>query len=103
MPTREELYDEADRLKESGQLEAAVAKLQETVALDPTYALAHAGLAKHLTTLKRHDEAIVHALKVVELEPNEPFSYTALSVIYQRAGKIREAEDAKARANGMFG
>lgn len=97
------MYDEADRLKESGKLEEAVAKLQEALAVDPAYALAHAGLAKHLTTLKRHDEAIAHALKVAELEPNEPFSYTALSVIYQRAGKIREAEDAKAKANSMAG
>ena len=44
------------------------------------------------------EEAIYHAQKVVELEPEDTFSYTALSVIYQRCGRIPEAEEAKARA-----
>jgi hypothetical protein len=35
---------------------------------------------------------------VVELEPDDGFSYTALSVIYQRCGRIAEAEHAKAMA-----
>jgi hypothetical protein len=35
---------------------------------------------------------------VVELEPDDTFSYTALSVIYQRCGRIPEAEHAKAMA-----
>ena len=38
------------------------------------------------------------SLAVVELEPNDTFSYTALSVIYQRCGRIAEAEHAKAMA-----
>ena len=48
--------------------------------------------------LAKHDDAIRHGLKVCELEPNEPFSFTAMSVTFQRAGKIPEAEDAMARA-----
>ncbi len=44
------------------------------------------------------DKAIEHARKVVELEPDDAFSYTALSVIYQRCGRIPEAEHAKAMA-----
>ena len=36
--------------------------------------------------------------KSSELEPDDTFSYTALSVIYQRCGKIPEAEHAKALA-----
>lgn len=98
MATREELYDEADRLKDDGKNEEAVAKLQEALAVDPGYALAHSALAVVLTRLKRHDEAVAHALKVCELEPKDPFSFTALSVTCQRAGKIMEAEDAMARA-----
>jgi hypothetical protein len=38
---------------------------------------------------------------VCELEPNDPFSFTALSVTLQRAGKIPEAEEALARARMM--
>ena len=44
------------------------------------------------------EKAVYHAKKVVELEPDDTFSYTALSVIYQRCGMIPEAEHAKAIA-----
>ena len=98
MPTLDEKYDEADRLKVSGNFAEAADKLQEIVAEDPSYALAHSALAVVLGKLGRHDEAIVHGLKVTELEPNDAFSFTALSVTYVRAGRIMEAEDAKARA-----
>ena len=79
------LYDEADQLKDAGKLEEAVAKLYEALAVDLNYGLAHAALAVVLQKLGRHGEAIQHARKVCEIEPEDPFSYTALSVTYQRA------------------
>ena len=95
------LYDEADRLKAEGNLEAAAAKLKDALALDEKYALAHSALAVVLQRLGQHEEAIAAAKRVTELEPNDPFSYTALSVTYQRAyagtqqmGYIRLAEEA---------
>ena len=103
MATREELYDEADKLKNAGNNEEAVAKLNETLAVDPTYTLAHSALAVVLTRLKRHDEAVAHAQKVCELEPNDAFSFTALSVACQRAGRILDAENAMARARMLQG
>lgn len=103
MATREELYDEADKLKNAGKNEEAVAKLNETLAVDPTYTLAHSALAVVLTRLKRHDEAVAHAQKVCELEPNDAFSFTALSVACQRAGRILDAENAMARARTLQG
>ena len=103
MPTREELYDEADKLKDAGENEAAVAKLEAALAVDSGFALAHSALAVVLTRLKRHEDAVAHALKVCELEPNDPFSFTALSVTCQRAGKIMEAENAMAKAHMLQG
>jgi Tfp pilus assembly protein PilF len=103
MPTNEQLYDEADRLKDDGKLEEAVAKLLELVAQDPNYALAHSALAVIYGRLKRHDDAVRHGLIVCQLEPNDPFSFTAMSVTYQRGGKIPEAEDAMAKARMMQG
>ena len=85
MPNVSELYDEADRLKEQGDLEGAVAKLEEALAEDENYPLAHSALAVVLQRLGRHDEAIQHAQRVTELEADDPFSFTALSVTYQRA------------------
>jgi tetratricopeptide (TPR) repeat protein len=95
------LYDQADKLKDEGKLDEAVAKLGEALAADANYALAHAALAVVLQKLGRHEEAINHARRVCEIEPNDPFSFTALSVTYQRAFAgtnsmpyIRMAEDA---------
>ncbi|MFO0789143.1 MAG: tetratricopeptide repeat protein [Pirellulales bacterium] len=95
------LYDEADKLKDQGKLEEAVTKLNEAVAADSSYALAHSALAVILQKLGKHEEAIQHARRVAEIEPNDPFSFTALSVTYQRAFAgtnnmqyIRMAEDA---------
>jgi len=98
MPTNEELYAEAERLKDQGKLEEAATALEQLTIQDPTYALAHSALAVIYGRLKRHEDAVRHGLKVCELEPNEPFSFTAMSVTFQRAGKIPEAEDAMARA-----
>jgi Flp pilus assembly protein TadD len=98
MPSKEDLYEQAEKLKDAGDLEAAAAKCQECLQQDANYALAHSMLAVVLTKLKRHDEAIQHAIRVCQIEPNDPFSFTALSVTCQRAGRIPEAEDAMARA-----
>ena len=99
------LYDEADKLKDAGKLDDAVAKLNEALAADPNYALAHSALAVVLQKLGRHEEAIASAQKVCELEPDDPFSFTALSVTFQRAFAgtqnmqyIRMAEDAMERS-----
>jgi len=80
-----ELYDQADKLKDEGKLDEAAAKLNDALAVDPNYALAHAALAIVLQRLGKHDEAISHAQSACQLEPDDPFSHTALSVIYQRA------------------
>ncbi len=98
MPTTDQLYDEAIDLRDQGRKDDAIARLEEAVTLDPAFALGHGMLAKLHADLAHADQAIAHALKVVELEPKDTFSYTALSVIYQRCGRIREAEDAKAKA-----
>ena len=100
-----EIYDQADKLKDEGKLEAAVAKFKEALAVDPNFALAHSALAIVEQKLGHHESAVQHAQKVCELAPDDPFSYTALSVILQRvyAGTgdmsfIRLAEDAMERS-----
>ena len=100
-----ELYDQADQLKVDGKLEEAVAKYGEILTADPNYALAHAALAVVYGRLGKHDLAIEHARKVCEIAPQDPFSHTQLSVIYQRAYAgtnnmqfIQDAEEAMARS-----
>ena len=101
MPTLDALYDEAIALKEKGELDAAVEKLKEIVASDPNHALAHAALSVVYGQLNRFDEAVEHGHKVCELEPDDPFSFVALSLICQKAGMIEEAELASSRARTL--
>lgn len=97
----DELYDAANALKDSGDLEAAVEALQKIVADHPEHLQSHLALGVHLQKLGRNDEAIAHAAKVTELDPKDAFSYVQLSVIMQRCGRIMEAEDAMARAHAI--
>ena len=101
--TRTERYAAAEKLKDDGDLAGAVAAMEALVADDPDYALAHSALGAWCTRLERHAEAVQHARRACELEPNDPFSYTALSVACMRAGMIPEAEDALARSRLLQG
>ena len=101
--TRTERYAAAEKLKDDGDLAGAVAAMEALVADDPDYALAHSALGAWCTRLERHAEAVQHARRACELEPNDPFSYTALSVACMRAGMIPEAEDALARSRWLQG
>lgn len=103
MATREERYEAAEKLKNAGQLADAVAVLEGLVADHPEYALAHSALAAWCTRLDRHEDAVRHARRVCELEPQDPFSYTALSVACMRGGRIAEAEEALARSRMLQG
>lgn len=110
MPTSLELYKEYEQLNAAGDVEGAIAKLQELVAADDSYALAHAALAVNLGKVGKHEEAVQHAQRNCELEPNDAFSYTALSVTCQRAyagtnntAYIQAAEDAMARSRMIAG
>jgi Flp pilus assembly protein TadD len=98
MPTNEEAYDEAIRLQQQGNLEEAVGKLHQLLEQDPEYALAHAALSVFYGKMEKHDEAVHHARKVCQLEPEDPFSFVAMSLICQKAGRLREAEDALMQA-----
>ncbi len=98
MPTPNELYDQALELRDRGDKPGAISKLEEAIQLDPAFAIGHGMLAKLYADIAEADKAIAHARRVVELEPDDTFSYTALSVIYQRCGRIPEAEQAKAMA-----
>jgi Flp pilus assembly protein TadD len=96
MSTVDQLYDEAIDLQQAGNLEGAIAKLESLVVEHPEYALAHAGLSTFYSKQGRHAESVEHAQKVCELDPDDPFSYMAMSLVCQRAGMLAEAEQAMA-------
>lgn len=98
MPSAEELYDRAVDCVAAGDLDAAITHYRAAIALDPDYADAWEGLSMALADKELWDEAIAAAQKAVELAPEEELAYTNLSRIYQRAGKIAEAEAWAAKA-----
>ena len=98
MPIKEEMYDEAIAIQQKGNLEEAVGKLRELLGAHPDYALAHAALSVFYSKLEKHDEAVEHGQKVCDLEPEDPFSFVAMSLICQKAGRLQEAEQALVQA-----
>ena len=101
MPTKVEMYDEAVALQGEGKVEEAVGKLQDLLKEFPDYALAHAALSKFNSLLEKHDEAVEHAKKVCELEPDDSFSFVAMSMVCQKADRMEEAEQAMMQARAV--
>lgn len=98
MSTSDAIYDEAIVLHEQGKTDEAMAKLKELIAQEPEYALAHSALSVYLGRQERYDDAIEHARIVCDLESDDPFSFVALSLVCQKAGRIAEAEQALMQA-----
>lgn len=103
-------YSEAEKFIDAEQNEAALAELQKLIQQDSGFTLAHLALARVLTKLGRHLEAVEHGKKACELEPEDSFNFTALSVTCQKAWAgtqdknfIQMAEDAMAHAHRLQG
>ena len=101
------LENEADRLKSDGDHEAAIAKLNEALTIDETFVRAHLALAVLLDKTGKYLDAVKHAERAVELEPEDSFNFVALSRICQQAFEgtrdpifIQKAEEAMARGHG---
>lgn len=103
-------YREADKMKSAGQYQEAIEKLLGILQHDPKFVMAHLGLAVCYGKLGDHGSAVKHGEAVVQLDPQDPFGYTALSVTYLRAFDgtqdrkfIGLAEEAKARGQILAG
>lgn len=97
------MYDHANALKDAGNVTEAVKIWREILDLNEGHVVTHMALAVHLQKLGEFDNAIRHAVRVTELDPEDAFSFTQLSVIYQRCGRIQEAEDARDKAAALAG
>ncbi len=99
-----QLETEAEQLKNAGDFTAAIDKLNAALAIDETFARGHLGLSILYEKTQDYPKSVSHAEKAVELEPDDVFNMTALSVTYQRAFEgtrdpiyIQKAEEALAR------
>jgi tetratricopeptide (TPR) repeat protein len=103
-----EKYNAAEQLKDQGKYDEAIALLQEILSENAEHVLTHLTLARIYTLQGKFDSAIAHSQQACQLEPQDPFNFTALSVTYQRtfAGTqdhkfIQMAEDAMAESRRL--
>ena len=101
-------YNDVEKLIDDEKFEDAITGLTAIVGEDESFVLAHLALARVYTKTGQHDLAIRHGEKVCELEPEDAFNFTAMSVTYQKAWAgtqnqeyITKAEDAMARAQQL--
>lgn len=101
-------YNDVEKLIDEEKFEEAIAGLTAIVAEDDSFVLAHLALARVYTKTGQHDLAIQHGQKACQLEPDDAFNFTAMSVTYQKAWAgtqnqeyITKAEDAMARAHQL--
>jgi len=94
----EALFDDANGDLALGELESAVEKYRRCVELDATFYDGWHALGMALLKLERYDDATASLQKAIALNPNDQFGWTSLSICHQRAGRIKEAEDAAGKA-----
>ncbi len=105
-----ERYTAAEKLKDEGKNDEAIAALVELLSVDESHALSHLTLAVLYGKVGQHEQAVAHGRRACELDPDDAFSFTAMSVTYQRAWQgtqkqefIQLAEEAMARAHAIEG
>ncbi len=98
MPTAEELYDRGVDLFAEGKYDEAIAAYGEALGVDPGFVDALHGLAMAHAEKGELEAAITAAKRITEASADDPLGYTGLSMLYQRAGRIAEAEAAANQA-----
>ena len=107
-------FDEADQLKGEGKFEEAIEIHEAILAEDESIVQSHLSLAVLYGKLSKHEQATQHGQRACELDPSDPFHFTALSVTFRDAATAAQdpetnqryimlAEDAMAKAHMMQG
>ena len=98
MPTRDELFDDANGDLAIGELESAVEKYRGCVELDATFFDGWHALGMALDEDRTFSRSDRSRKKATELRPNDQIGWTSLSLFYNRNGDIKEAEAAGTKA-----
>jgi tetratricopeptide (TPR) repeat protein len=93
-----ELYKKGLALFGQQKHEEAIAAYDAALSERPDWEEALHAKAMALMKAGRIDEAIAIGRRIVELNPEDAFAHTSLSIFYQRKGMIEEAEKEAAKA-----
>ena len=94
----EDLYEDAVGDIAIGEIDQAIAKYRQCVAMQPDYFDAWHALGLALMKSGQIEEAIAAGIKATELCPNEQLAWSSLSMFYVRNQQIKEAEAAGVKA-----
>ena len=98
MSRAEELYYSALDLIEAGKPARSAELLREALRLDPSFHDALHALIRALQDSGELDEAVAVAQQLIARDPDDVLAHTGLSILYQRLGRIPEAEAEAAKA-----
>ena len=98
MPTNDELMDDGNMALAIGELEDAVKYYKQVVEQDPQHEDGWQALAMGLYKLDRYEDAIVAGKRLAQINPNNQFVWSSLSLAYNANKQKAEAEAAGAKA-----
>ena len=98
MTDRMEHYKRGLALFSEQKPEEAVEEYRKALELSPDWTECMHALAMAISNLGRQEEAIAIGKRIVELDPDDPFAHTSLSMFYMRNNQIPEAEAEGAKA-----
>jgi tetratricopeptide (TPR) repeat protein len=101
MKAKESLYQESLELYHSGNLSQAIAKLEESLTLDPAFSDALETLGILYSKADRLEDAIETMKRLAKASPNHVMAHANLSRFYVQKGMILEAEQEQAEARRL--
>jgi tetratricopeptide (TPR) repeat protein len=90
-------YEEAQRLRDGGQIEAALRKFAEATTLDPDLMAARAAWGELLVKIHREADAVAVFRSAVDRNPQYPLAWYELGFALRETGRFAEAVDAYRR------
>jgi tetratricopeptide (TPR) repeat protein len=98
MPTIDELMDEGNTALAIGELEEAAKYFRQVVEQDPQFQDGWHALGMALYKLDRYEESIEAGKRAAQIDPNNQFVWSSLSLAYNANKQKAEAEAAGAKA-----
>ncbi len=98
MPTNDDLMDEGHAALAIGELDEAAKYFRQVVEQDSQYQEGWIALCMALYKLDRYEESIGAGKRAAEIDPNNQFVWSSLSLAYNANKQKVEAEAAGAKA-----
>src|ERR1700680_3777011 len=89
--TKEEWFEEGNKLSDLKRFEEALAAYEQAIRLDPDDAAIYYNKSAALMDLKRYEEAVIALEQAIRLDPNDTYAYTNKGVALIELKRYEEA------------